>query len=187
MLQYLIPAAATYFLTQKSKNSHSSLSIKGVIEVKHLITNRIRAYVPLLKGNQEKIDHVLTELKKIDVVYSADASVVTGSLTLTYDQGQIEPVLLLGVVVRLLGIDLELSVKETGELEKEFTTITESLDKSLLQVSAGKVDTKSAITAVIVSGLIYQGIKNGASFKMLPTPLTLIWWLYQNNLINKGK
>ncbi len=186
MLRFLLPAViTTAFASMLNSSTKDKLSLKGVIEVRHCIKDRLRISVPSLKGNQSVADKLIADLDKLDVVKSSEASSLTGSVIISYDQSQMEPVFMMGILVQLLGLDNNLSAVEKAELEKEFSMMKDSFDRGLLSVTKGKIDTKSTVTTLLIAGIIYSLIKNSHSIRALPTPLTLIWWLYQNNLINK--
>ncbi len=185
MQNIIIPTLIIALLAKAKKSAKSGLSIKGVIEVKHTLTDRIRVSIPSLKNSPEVVKHLIEEVNKIDAVQSITASPVTGSVLISYNQSEIEPVLMLGILVRLLQLDEQIGAKEKSMLEKEFSTISNSFDKSLLTTTKGVVDTKSVVTLFLIAGLAYTVHKNFRSLAMLPTPLTLLWWLYQNNLISK--
>ncbi len=185
MLQYLLPVMLIGTASRAYKSQSSNLSIKGVVEVKHLIRDRVRVIIPSLKGNTEQSITLKQEAQKIDVIKNITVSPITGSITIVYDQNQIEPVILLGILIRFLGLDKVLNTKEISALEKEYTSAIEAFDSSILNVSKGQADTKSLITTLLVAGLGYSIYKNMKSLRTLPTPITLLWWLYQNNTINK--
>ncbi len=162
-----------------------TLSIKGIIEVRHSIDNRIRVHIPRLKNDAPMAEKLESAVGKIDVINSITASPITGSVTICFDQAEIAPVLVLGIVIKLAGLESELDNVQTAHLEKEITTVTKSIDKSLLKITKDSIDIKSAVTVLLVTGFAINVVSNKASLAMLPTPITLLWWLYQNNTINK--
>ncbi len=185
---HLLAASAVIATIAKKFNCSKSdtLSIKGIIEVRHSIDSRIRVHIPSLKDDQTKAEKLESDAGKVDAIQSVKASPVTGSVTICFDQSQIAPVLVLGIVIKLLGLDAEINNAQTAHLEKEITTVTKSLDKSLLKVSNDAIDIKSGISILILAGLVISVAHNKASLAILPTPITLLWWLYQNNIITKN-
>ncbi len=185
MMKFIWPIMAATILQYIPKKQKDRLSIKGIIEVKHCIENRLRVFVPILKNNDDAVNSLISELSKIEIISAVEASPITGTVTLKFDQSQIEPVLLLGAIVKILGLETQISKEENAELESEFAVLTKSIDSSVMKVSNDKLDIKSTVTVLIIASLAYNLFVNKAPLTSLPSPITLLWWMYQNNLMEK--
>ncbi len=185
MAPFILPLVMAGLLPKVGSSFKSKHSIRGVLEVKHSIKNRVRISVPSIKGTDEDIDLILSKMNEIEAIKSVKVSIATGSIVVNYDQTKIELVLVLGVIMQLTGLDAKLTHPEKSHLEKEFEMLSCSIDKSLLSFSDTKLDTKSTVTNALIAMLLVQLWANPKSLLLLPTPITLIWWLYQNNMVNK--
>ncbi len=184
-MKFVLPIVAATILNNIQRTPQNKLSIKGILEVKHIIENRIRVLIPMLKNNDTAIKDLIAELSKIEIISAVEASPITGTLVIKFDQSKIEPVLLLGAIVKILGLEKQISKDENAALESEFALMTKSIDSSVMKVSNDKLDIKSTVTVIIIAGLAYNIFVNKAPLTTLPSPITLLWWMYQNNLMEK--
>lgn len=147
----------------------------GIFEVKSLTRNRIRMEINKLKNNREIIDELKENLKKISVVKNFKIIQSLGSLTVEFDNSQIDAQFMLGIILNLLNLDEELLKDRKGRIRNVFSTLGKLADISIYNKTRGLFDTK---TLAGTAFLIY-GIKKLKNDMFLPSGATLIWWAYR--------
>ena len=73
----------------------------GIFEVKSLTKNRIRIEIDKLKNNREEINELTENLKKISVIKNFKIIQSLGSLTVEFDNSQIDSQFMLGIILKL--------------------------------------------------------------------------------------
>ena len=125
----------------------------GIFEVKSLTKNRIRIEIDKLKNNREEINELTENLKKISVIKNFKIVQSLGSLTIEFDDSQIDAQFMLGIILKLLNLDDELLKDRKGKIKDPFSNL-------------GKL-------------LLIYGIKKFKNEMFLPSGATLIWWAYR--------
>ena len=80
----------------------------GIFEVKSATKNRIRIEIDKLKNNEEEIERLKENLKKIIVIKNFKIIKSIGSLTVEFDDTQIDTQFMIGIILKLLNLDEEL-------------------------------------------------------------------------------
>jgi hypothetical protein len=172
----------------KSKTGRPRLGLPmyktGPIRVVHALPGRIRFHVPALVDAPEAHHARLGALKKIEGIDDVITSPITGNIVVSYRSDMLEPILVFGAIVRLLGLERALEETPMPAVAKELRMVEKSLSQALLDRSNGVVDLKTiAALALLISGGI-KVAKDGL-VASLPTGITLLWWGL--NAIPKGK
>ena len=147
----------------------------GIFEVKSLTKNRIRIEINKLKNNREEIDEVTENLKKISVIKNFKIVQSLGSLTVEFDDSQIDSQFMLGIILKLLNLDEELLKDRKGKIKNTFSSIGKLADITIYNKTKGLFDAKTLAGTIL---LIY-GIKKLKNEMFLPSGATLIWWAYR--------
>ena len=147
----------------------------GIFEVKSLTKNRIRIEINKLKNNREEINELTENLKKISVIKNFKIVQSLGSLTIEFDDSQIDAQFMLGIILKLLNLDEELLKDRKGKIKNTFSSLGKLADITIYNKTKGLFDTKTLAGTML---LIY-GIKKFKNEMFLPSGATLIWWSYR--------
>ena len=147
----------------------------GIFEVKSLTKNRLRIEIDKLKNNREEINELTENLKKISVIKNFKIVQSLGSLTIEFDDSQIDSQFMLGIILKLLNLDEELLKDRKGKIKNTFSSLGKLADITIYNKTKGLFDTKT----LIATGLLVYGIKKFKNEMLLPSGATLIWWSYR--------
>lgn len=147
----------------------------GIFEVKSLTKNRIRIEINKLKNNREEINELTENLKKISVIKNFKIIQSLGSLTIEFDDSQIDSQFMLGIILKLLNLDEELLKDRKGKIKDTFSSLGKLADITIYNKTKGLFDAKTLAGTML---LIY-GIKKLKNEMFLPSGATLIWWAYR--------
>ena len=147
----------------------------GIFEVKSLTKNRLRIEIDKLKNNREEINELTENLKKISVIKNFKIIQSLGSLTVEFDDSQIDAQFMLGIILKLLNLDDELLKDRKGKIKDTFLNLGKLADITVYNKTKGLFDTKT----LIATGLLVYGIKKFKNEMLLPSGATLIWWSYR--------
>ena len=147
----------------------------GIFEVKSLTKNRLRIEIDKLKNNREEINELTENLKKISVIKNFKIIQSLGSLTVEFDDTQIDSQFMLGIILKLLNLDEELLKDRKGKIKNTFSSLGKLADITIYNKTKGLFDAKTLAGTML---LIY-GIKKLKNEMFLPSGATLIWWAYR--------
>ena len=147
----------------------------GIFEVKSLTKNRLRIEIDKLKNNREEINELTENLKKISVIKNFKIIQSLGSLTIEFDDSQIDSQFMLGIILKLLNLDEELLKDRKGKIKNTFSSLGKLADITIYNKTKGLFDAKTLVGTML---LIY-GIKKFKNEMFLPSGATLIWWSYR--------
>ena len=147
----------------------------GIFEVKSLTKNRLRIEIDKLKNNREEINELTENLKKISVIKNFKIIQSLGSLTVEFDDSQIDSQFMLGIILKLLNLDEELLKDRKGKIKNTFSSIGKLANITIYNKTKGLFDAKTLAGTIL---LIY-GIKKFKNEMFLPSGATLIWWAYR--------
>ena len=147
----------------------------GIFEVKSLTKNRLRIEIDKLKNNREEINELTENLKKISVIKNFKIIQSLGSLTIEFDDSQIDSQFMLGIILKLLNLDEELLKDRKGKIKDTFSSLGKLADITIYNKTKGLFDAKTLVGTML---LIY-GIKKLKNEMFLPSGATLIWWAYR--------
>ena len=123
-----------------------------------------------LKNNREEIDELTENLKKISVIRNFKIVQSLGSLTVEFDDSQIDAQFMLGIILKLLNLDEELLKDRKGKIKNTFSNIGKLADITIYNKTKGLFDAKTLAGTIL---LIY-GIKKFKNEMFLPSGATLI-------------
>ncbi|MBQ9307748.1 MAG: hypothetical protein IJ229_07475 [Clostridia bacterium] len=154
---------------------------RGICEVRSNLPGRLRLALPAIKSDPEQAQHVCQQLLSTGVVREATANPATASLLICYDASQVEAPLLMGAVIRLMGLDEQITRKERPRLEKQLHQLYMAVDRSVLDASGGWIDSRLLAGGALLAAAIRQGLTGGYA---LPGAVTLLWWA--SSIFRKG-
>ena len=146
-----------------------------IFEIKSLTKNRLRIEIDKLKNNREEINELTENLKKISVIKNFKIVQSLGSLTIEFDDSQIDSQFMLGIILKLLNLDEELLKDRKGKVKNTFSSLGKLADITIYNKTKGLFDAKTLVGTML---LIY-GIKKFKNEMFLPSGATLIWWSYR--------
>ena len=147
----------------------------GIFEVKSATKNRIRVEIDKLKNNNEEIESLRENLRKIAVIKNFKIIKTLGSLTVEFDDTQIDTQFMIGIILKLLNLDEELLKDRKGKIKNSFSNLGKLADITVYNKTKGLFDAKTLAGTML---LIY-GIKKFKREMFLPSGATLIWWAYR--------
>ena len=146
-----------------------------IFEVKSLTKNRLRIEIDKLKNNEEEIERLKENLKKIIVIKNFKIIKSLGSLTVKFDNSQIDTQFMIGIILKLLNLDDEFLKDRKGKIKDTFLNLGKLADITVYNKTKGLLDAKTLAGTML---LIY-GIKKFKNEMFLPSGATLIWWSYR--------
>jgi hypothetical protein len=165
-------------LLKKKAGKQTGLpSIRGKLETVHALPGRMRLSSPLLESLPMKTHRkISTEIKKIDGIDKVNINVHSGSLLILYDTAHIDPVIVHGVVVKVLGLEHDLEKSPSGLLTRELDLIGRALNQQIYQSSGGLMDLRSSLMLSLLMLALYRLVIQGD--RALPGGINLLWWTY---------
>lgn len=155
-------------------------NFRGVLEIKHSLKGRIRFYIPVIKNNKELKSLLISQLSKIEAISSFEVNSLIGSLLINYNAKKIEPMIIIGILIRLLNLEKAIERQPESTAKKEIDNFISSLNMAIHEKSNGLIDLKTSISLILFIMGIY---KMKQKSDIIPGGLTLLWWAYSN--INK--
>lgn len=146
----------------------------GPVRVVHAIKGRLRLQVPAVNGLQEADLPGIATLKTLNGIQTVRFTPVTGSILIHYHPDQLEPMLIWGAVIKLLGLEDEMDKSPTPAILKEMKAFGRGLNRSVLQETHGFLDGRAIlIILMLIIGVRKLYVDRWAS---IPAGATLIWW-----------
>ena len=159
----------------KRKRRSPLLSLRNVIETRHLLPGRVRFRIPALVDNAEGKAELAEQIMKIQGVNSIEVNTVTGSV-LIHHRDSIAPELLFAALVRVLGLQREVENAAQPIVSREIRELAQSLNRYVYEITGGIIDLWTAIPLILAGIGIYRWRIVPAS--RFPGGLTLMWWAY---------
>jgi hypothetical protein len=164
-------------LRGKQKAGLTLPAIRGKFEATHSLPGRLRFRVPLVQTeNQTKIENVRNVLSKIPDIRSVEINTRSGSILVQYDDDEIEPHVVCGLLIKVLDLESDLESHSESMVQREIRTIGKALDQTIYNSTAGIVDLKSAFLILLVLLGFYKIMLE--KDRSLPSGVSLLWWAY---------
>ena len=146
----------------------------GPVRTEHVSPGRVRLLVPSLRGDKGTAATLAEKLATLQGVRSAQVSPISGSVLIHFSEAAVDPALLFGATVRLLGLDDELNRSPRPVVVKELQSMLECANRAVYDRTAGAIDFSSAVLILLVAlGTKKLLTKEATS---MPAGLTLVWW-----------
>ena len=155
-------------------------SFFDVLEVKHYTTGRMRVRIPSLQYNLEKEDEIKKQLLNLKGINNFEINTLIGSMLIRFDEVIIEPVMLIGIILNVAGLEEEAFSRKHGKVAFALKDSVEAVDMAIYNKTKGILDLKSVIALLFIG----YGIKKIRQNPVLPNGVNLLWWGY--NVITKG-
>ncbi len=160
-------------LRQRIKK-HPLPSFVGIIETRHFLPGRVRFYVPVLKEDKALGTKLQKQLKTVKAIHKVEITPLTGSLLLSYAPSEVEPIILMGAIMKLLGIDHKLERSRQGKLRRQVGRWRKNINNAVFDASGGILDFNSLLSLALAGGAGYSFRKMG--LRTTPGPFVLSWW-----------
>ena len=165
-------------LLKKKKNAGQTMPvIPGKFEVNHSMPGRIRFRVPSLETRADsQLETIRKELPKIPEIQSVEVNSYSGSILVQYDAAGIEPYIVCGLLIKVLGFEAELASRPESTVQKEINLVGNAVNQAVYNSTGGTLDLTSGFILFMISlGLYKILIQNDRS---LPGGINLLWWAY---------
>lgn len=171
---------ASGLLLSKGKSNKTNSKVKlpnfiGILEVKHYMPGRIRLNCPILKQNEVACMALVDTCNKIKGIKNIDINSYIGSILIEYDS--LEPVLIMGIILKVLGLEEEVKNNPKSLIDKESINISESLNHAIYEKTGGILDLKNMIM-ILIGGYALYDIKVRPGVR--PCGYTCLWWVYSS-------
>lgn len=163
----------------KSSSAHkqdpTKMSFNGQIKVRQNIAGRLRISAPFLK-NREQGHALVVQLSRIDGIHSVGTDYRVGSMLINYDPLKIQDDLLLGALIKLMGIESCTKSQPQSLVTKEIRLANKAANYALLDKTNGIIDLRTLVPLTFIGLAAKEFAKTGNLGA--PTPLTLLYWAY---------
>ena len=164
-------------LKGKRKTGQILPIIRGQFEASHSLPGRIRFRVPLIENKDNtQIGIIRNELSKIPDIESVDICSSSGSILVQYDNERIEPYVVCGILIKVLGLEAALDSQPESAVQREMRMIGNAINHTVYNSTAGALDLTSAFIILIMSFGLYRIIIQ--KDRSLPGGINLLWWAY---------
>ena len=164
-------------LKKKKKGGPALPVIPGKFEISHAMPGRIRFRVPSLAARTDsQIKTIKHELPQIKEIHSVDINSYSGSIVVVYDADGIEPYIVCGLLVRILGLEADLDSRPESVIQKEIKSIGNAFNQAMYNSTSGALDLTSAFILLTISLGLYKIVLQND--RTLPGGINLLWWAY---------
>jgi hypothetical protein len=151
--------------------------IQGQFEASHAIPGRIRFRVPLIENKENtQIENIRNELTRIPDIQSVEICSNSGSILVQYDGESIEPYVVCGILIKVLGLEDTLGTHPESIVQREIRMVANAINQTFYNSTAGTLDLTSAIMILIILFGLYKILFQ--KDRSLPGGITLLWWAY---------
>jgi len=150
------------------------LRAPSVLSVAHALPGRTRFRVPALVGRHEAAARLHDALAGINGIHAVSVSAVSGSVVIDHDAQRVRPDVLAAALVRLLGLEAELTREVESTLGRELRDLSRAANRAVYERTGGLLDVKT----VLFLGLAGLGLGKVLQQRSLALPagFTLLWW-----------
>jgi hypothetical protein len=174
-MHLITTALLTALLGRKQTAGHDGLpSFAGVMEVAHLLPGRLRLRAPVLIGQRRAADQLQKSLAGLAGVRAVAVSAASGSVLVHFAPDRVKPDMLMGAVIRLLGLEKNIRHTPPSHLGEAIRQGGESLNHAIHEKTGGMIDLWTSVTVLLVVG----GVRQLAAGNAFGWPL--LWWAYRS-------
>ena len=133
--------------------------------------------VPLIENKEStQIENIRNELTRIPDIKSVEICSNSGSILVQYDAESIEPYIICGILIKVLGLEDALGTHPESIVQKEIRMVANAINQTFYNSTAGTLDLTSAIMILIISFGLYKILIQ--KDRSLPGGITMLWWAY---------
>lgn len=169
---HLVTAALLTALLGR-KHGAGPAGFAGVMEVSHTLPGRLRLRAPVLVGRRRAAEQLAKSLAGLDGIRAAEVSAVSGSVLLRFAPERVSPDILMGAVIRLLGLEREVLRTPPSRIGEAIHQAGDSLNGAIHAQTGGLIDLWTAVPLLLVAGGVRQLALGN------PVGWPLLWWAYR--------
>ena len=129
----------------------------------------------MLIGQRRAADQLQKSLARLDGIRAVEVSAVSGSVLVHFAPDRVKPDMLLGAVIRLLGLEKEIQRTPPSHLGEGIRQAGDSLNHAIHEQTGGMIDLWTSVTLL----LVVVGVRQlAAGNAQLGWPL--LWWAYRS-------
>ena len=103
-----------------------------------------------------RLQTIRNELPKITEIHSVEINSYSGSIVVQYDVDGIEPYIVCGLLIKVLGLEAELDSRPESAVQKELNLIGNAVNQAVYNTTAGILDLTSAFVLLTISLGLYK-------------------------------
>lgn len=167
----------------KKVNKGQHIDFNGQLEIRQNISGRLRLSSPFLR-NKEQGYSLITQLSRVDGIKKIGSDYRIGSMLIEYDASKVEGELLVGALLKLMGIDNPSESIPKSMVMKEIQLANQAVNMAILDKTNGFLDLRT-IVPITFLGLAVKSYANSGNLG-IPAPITLLYWSYKTLELGKG-
>ena len=110
-----LAAGAAVLLPKPPKHNLMKLpSFRGVAEVRSSLPGRMRLYVPAVTQEPALTGQMVQQMESTGVIHQVKAEPRTGSVLICYDESKVQAPVVLGAMMKLMGLDGKVRPRQQG-------------------------------------------------------------------------
>ena len=165
----------------KQKKGAEALSFGGLLDISHSIDGRVRVRSEQLK-NEKLGQMVNVQLTKIDGINKVKHTGITGSLLVEYDPARVDKELLIGAIIKLIGLEEQMMKMQRSIIYEEVQHANQAVNQAMLDKTSGMMDVRTLLPISFIGMATYKILSTGQL--TTPSSVTMLWWAY--NSLNLG-
>ncbi len=168
--------AAGTVLTLPKKQGHNVMklpSFRGVAEVRSSLPGRLRLNVPDVSANMEQAEQMKSRLEGTGVIRSVAVEPRTGSVLICYDEKAVQGAVVLGAVIKLMGLDESVRRPPVSKAFEGMQTLFGAVNAGILDATDGMLDASTLAAGALTLAALHSKMKSGWA---MPGAMTLLWW-----------
>ena len=158
LITALILASGFLLTSEQEKDQYKPQlpNFKDILEVKHSIKGRIRIQCKVLKGNQQGEQALLNTFSQIPGIIDISVNPCIGTVIIKYNEETIQPMLIIGIILKVLGLEDEAHNENKSLITRESANIVESLSHTIYEKTSGVLDLKSSVMLLLCVYAVYD-------------------------------
>ena len=118
-------------------------SFCGVAEVRSSLPGRMRLYIPAVSGACEQAAQMKAQLESTGVIHQVTVEPRTGSVLVRYDESQVQAAVVLGAVMKLLGLEEKMKTVPSSKVQQGIQLLLSTVNQGVLDATNGLLDAKT--------------------------------------------
>ncbi len=169
-----LAAGTALMLPKKQEHNVMKLpSFRGVAEVRSSLPGRLRLNVPAVSQNMPQAEQMKKQLEGTGVIRSVAIEPRTGSVLICYDESAVQGAVVLGAVIKLMGLDESVKRPPVSKLNEELKTLFSAVNAGVLDATNGLLDVPTVAAGALTVAALRSKMKSGWA---VPGAMTLLWW-----------
>lgn len=169
-----LAAGAALLLPKQPRHNWMKLpSFCGVAEVRSSLPGRMRLYIPAVSGACEQAAQMKAQLESTGVIHQVTVEPRTGSVLVRYDESQVQAAVVLGAVMKLLGLEEKMKTVPSSKVQQGIQLLLSTVNQGVLDATNGLLDAKTLTAGALTVAALRSKAQQGWA---VPGAMTLLWW-----------